>query len=343
MAVCLPSACGTALWNDPVPNLTQAEKVLGHQIELAVGQVRSIDHPDFEPSMASEALWTPLNMLEKGDAGVFFLEAFDPERIPVLFVAGIQGSPRNFRYMIESLDRSRFQVWVFNYPSGFRIKNIAALLHITLSQIDRKYQFDALFITAHSLGGLVAESYIKSAFPEGSRVKLLVTFSTPWMGHSLAEAGARNPIVNVPSWRDLSPRSEFLLALREPGPDSFHHPPHYVFFGFRRKDTLFTTLSSDGVISVASQLPPWILNRADRNWGYDTTHTGILSHELVLERYHALLNFTADCLQHTLAGRSRRLNRRTQTRQQYLHANRSKGELRLACSPEDCTTGSLTE
>jgi len=71
-------------------------------------------------------------------------------------------------------------------------------------------------------------------------------------------------------------------------------PPHYVSFGFRRKPSLLASASSDGVISIASQLPPWIQDEAERYWGYDATHVGILSDASALERYNALLRSVAD-------------------------------------------------
>jgi len=260
-----------------VPDLSSVETVLERPIEVAAGQIRSLDHPDFDHAEAEAALWTPLAMLQKGSAGIFFLEPFDPKRIPVLFVHGFSGTPRDFRHMIESLDRSRFQAWVFYYPTDFRTKSVVALLHDLLVDLEREHRYGELFITAHSLGGLISRSYVKSAFREGERVKLLVSFSSPWLGNSWAAVGARITLNSVPSWYDLSPESEFLVSLREPMHQGIHAPPHYVFFGFRRKVSLLTTESTDGVISISSQLPRWIQDQAERYWGYDATHVGILS------------------------------------------------------------------
>lgn len=296
--VCSATACGYSPWRESVPDLKHAEAALGHPIELATGQIRSLDHPDFDDSAAERALWKPLGMLDKGGAGIFFLEPYDAKRIPVLFVPGIAGTPRNFRRMIESLDRTRFQAWLFNYPSGFRTTSVVALLRDVLADLEREHQFDTLFITAHSLGGLISHSYVRSGFPECERVKVLVSFSSPWMGNSWAAAGTRNMPAPVPAWADLSPESPFLVSLRDPLAPDARLPPHYVFFGYRREASFLMTESSDGVISIASQIPPWIQNQAKRYWGYDATHVGILSDESALERYNALLDSTADRLEH---------------------------------------------
>jgi hypothetical protein len=71
-----------------------------------------------------------------------------------------------------------------------------------------------------------------------------------------------------------------------------------VFFGYRRKASILTTESSDGVISIDSQIPPWIQDQAERYWGYNATHVGILSDELALDRYNAVLESTAVGLEH---------------------------------------------
>lgn len=294
--VCATTACGYSPWRETIPDLKHAEAALGHPIALATGQIRSLDHPEFDDATAERALWRPLGMLDKGGTGIFFLEPYDPKRIPVLFVPGIAGSPRNFRRMIESLDRTRFQAWLFSYPSGFRATSVVALLHDVLANLESEHRFDTLFITAHSLGGLISRSYVRSGFPEGERVKVLVSFSSPWMGVSWAAAGARNMPTPVPAWADLSPGSPFLVSLREPLATDARQPPHYVFFGYRREASFLMTESSDGVISIASQIPPWIQDQAEHYWGYDTTHVGILSDESALERYNALLVSAADRL-----------------------------------------------
>ena len=338
IAATVTPACGTTSWFDSVPDLAHAEAAIGHPLDLVVGKVRTLDHPDFSQAAADRALWMPLEMLRKGSAGIFFLESYDPQRIPVLFVPGVRGTPRNFHRMIETLNRSRFQAWMFNYPSGFRIESVAMLLHDLLAELERKYHFEMLFITAHSAGGLVTQSYLNSDFSEGARVKLLVSFSTPWMGHSLAGVGARNGLVTVPSWIDLSPESDFLISLRKSTPTNLELPPHYVFFGYRRNPSLTSMASSDSVISVASQVPPWIQDRAERYWGFDTTHTGILSDALVLKRYQALVESVADCLQRKRTQKSASAARGSDSRRAHSPANRAGRRFRSGCNTARCTT-----
>jgi hypothetical protein len=290
------AACGVAPRLGGTPDVASAEAVLGRRIEVATGQIRTLDHPDFEHAAAGDAVWSPLAMLEKGAAGIYFLEPYDPKRVPVLFVPGIGGTPRDFERTIESLDRSRFQAWVFFYPGGLRLHSTARLLGDVLTALQRQHRFETLFITAHSLGGLVSLGYLKSALGNGDYVKLIVTLSSPFEGHPWAAVGTQLMPAPVPSWSDLSPGSEFLAALRAPGPHGGRRVPHYVFFSFQRNVSMLIPQSSDGIVPVSSQLPVWIQDQAERYWGYDATHVGILSHGPVLERYNALLKSEADRL-----------------------------------------------
>lgn len=236
----------------------------------------------------------PQATLESGRAGIYFLEPYDPRRIPVLFVHGIGGAPRDFRTILDALDRTRFQAWAFNYPAGLRLHTASRALGDMLSELQRQHRFETLFIAAHSMGGLVSRGYLVEALRDdaGGYVRLLVTFSSPWEGHAWARVGARFMPGAPGSWVDLSPDSDFLVSLREP----LRRVPHYVFFGFRRSPSLLMSQSSDGTIAMSSQLPGWIQEQAERSWGYDTDHAGILSHRAVLERFNSLLASEADRL-----------------------------------------------
>jgi len=231
-------------------------------------------------------------VLGRSGAGIQMLEPYDPKRIPVLFVHGIGGTPQDFRAMLDGLDRTRFQVWVFWYSTGLRLGTASRALHASIAELQRKHRVDALFIVAHSMGGLVARGYLADALRDegGGPARLLVTLSSPWEGNEWAQAGARFMPGAPGVWTDLSPASDFLVALRKPVP----RVPHYVFYGYRRGPSLLTQQSSDGAITLSSQIPAWIQEQAERCWGFDADHVGVLSHRAVLERLNALLGSEAD-------------------------------------------------
>lgn len=296
MVILQTTACSNVPRDESVSSRSDDKPVLGRSASFVLGQIRTLDDPEFAPAKAQDALWSPLAMLEQGRAGVYFLEPYDPKRIPVLFVAGIGGTPRDFRRIIDSLDRSRFQAWVFHYPTGLRLASTVRILSVLLAKLQRSHRFDALFITGHSLGGLISRGYARATLGDGDYLKVVVTFSSPWEGHPWAAVGTRLPFASVPSWLDLSPGSEFLVSLRKPMARGSRQIPHFVFFGFRRDISLLMPQSSDGVISVASQLPLWLQDQTERYWGFEASHVGILSDAAALERYHALLRSVANRL-----------------------------------------------
>jgi pimeloyl-ACP methyl ester carboxylesterase len=224
-------------------------------------------------------------------ASIHLLEPYDPARIPVLFVHGIGGSPRDFRPMLDALDRERFQAWVLQYPKDLRLEAAALAMGHALAQLQHEHRFAGLIIVAHSMGGLVARRYLIDAPDAGDPgiARVLVTLSSPWSGNDWAAVGAR--LVRDPPgpWIDLAPGSAFLVSLSYPLPQV----PHYVFFGYRRAPSLLTSQSSDSAITLESQIPEWIQQQAERYWGFDADHAGILSSEPALGRLNALLALEA--------------------------------------------------
>ena len=100
----------------------------------AVGEISNLSDPRFDQAIAEDGLWRPFDFLFKGHPGVYFLGAYDSTKIPVLFVHGINGTPQNFKTLIERLDRRRFQPWVYYYPSGAALPNVADHLTQTMRQ-----------------------------------------------------------------------------------------------------------------------------------------------------------------------------------------------------------------
>jgi hypothetical protein len=94
------------------------------QLDISLGQVTKIGEifqlaePRFSDEIAKQGMWRPLDFLIDGNAGLYFLEPYSDEKIPVLFVHGIDGTPRNFAYLTEHKDRKHFQPWLYYYPSG---------------------------------------------------------------------------------------------------------------------------------------------------------------------------------------------------------------------------------
>ncbi len=94
--------------------------------------------------------------------GLYMLQPYDPDRIPLIFVHGLISTPRMWRNVVNELEkdpalRGRFQCWVFGYPTGnppaysaMRLREELARLHVV--HPDAKNYV----LVGHSMGGLLS-------------------------------------------------------------------------------------------------------------------------------------------------------------------------------------------
>ena len=268
-----------------------AEEQLAHTLGNAtvVGDVVPMSDPRFELKRGADSLWRPLDFVLETRPGIYFLEPYDERRIPVLFVHGLSGAPQNFASLAERIDRRRFQPWVYYYPSGVRLANVAEHLEQTLAKLRQRYRFERFALVAHSMGGLVSRAFIQrhAQGAAADRLPLFVTLSTPWGGHDAAERGVERSPVVVGVWRDMAPGSDFLrdlFATPLPSPTR-----HHLVFTFRRDRTSFGE-SDDQAVTVASQLRAEAQRGAERVYGVDDTHRGVLRNSEVAALVNRLLD-----------------------------------------------------
>jgi pimeloyl-ACP methyl ester carboxylesterase len=264
----------------------QVSSVFGQQV--AVGELTSLAEDLFSDQVAESGLWRPFDFLVDGYAGVYFLETYDPKRVPVLFVHGINGTPANFKYLIEHLDHKRFQAWVYYYPSGLHLATIAEQLNQTITKLQGRYRVQRFAVVAHSMGGLVSRGFIlrHQQSRSASDIPLYVTMSTPWGGHKAAESGVKTAPVVVEVWHDMAPGSEYQRSLfAQPLPAEMQH---HMLFTFQRKNSSFGE-SDDQSVTVASQLAVPAQRGAVRVYGFDDTHIGVLRNPEVSQLLNDLL------------------------------------------------------
>jgi len=258
-------------------------------IRFAVGEIVTLDDPRFAPEVASQGMWQPLTAVTTTGGGIYFLQAYDPAKTPILFVHGIGGSPRDLRVLIDSVDRERFQPWLLHYPSGFRLDTVAGAVERRLGDLHERLGFERLVVVAHSMGGLVSRSTIQRLQQDPATrdlVGLLVTLASPLGGHDAAEWGLRFAPEPVPSWIDMAPGSEFLGKIAGPLDPPV---PWYLFFGYRRERSALMPMSSDSVVAVESELPWWAQQEARRIFGFDDDHMEILEDPQVVATVRRIL------------------------------------------------------
>ena len=244
-------------------------------IGVQLGSDTTLDAPLFDPDIAGLGMWQPIRFMKAGYAGIYFLEAYTPQKIPVLFIHGIGGSPRDFASMINTLDRKKFQPWLLYYPSGLELPAMGGGVLGLLSALHLRYRFDSLHLVAHSMGGLVARGYL-AACEEAENceyVRSFTSISSPFGGDSAAQSGVDYSPVVMPVWKSLAPRSRFLQRLfARPMP---HGAPHYLLFGYRNTSRVRSD-SSDGTVRLSSLLRPEAQKQATALFGYDEDHESIL-------------------------------------------------------------------
>jgi uncharacterized alpha/beta hydrolase family protein len=280
------------------PAVIQEEQALGNlfdlrgmtlgTIDVQLGKLAALDEPRFDPDLAGLGMWQPLRFMKEGYAGIYFLKPFDQGKIPVLFVHGINGSPRDFAAIISRLDLTRYQPWVLYYPSGLELNALGDGLLGMISELHHRYPFKQLHLVAHSMGGLVSRSYLGACAKSGhcGYLRSFTSISSPFGGHSAAQSGVNHAPVVMPVWRSLAPGSSFLRELFSASLPA--EVPHHLVFGFQNSSLLGGS-SSDGTITLASQLRREAQQQAMSQRGFDEDHISVLTSEDAIAHVLSLL------------------------------------------------------
>jgi pimeloyl-ACP methyl ester carboxylesterase len=251
----------------------------------------SLDDEFFDPRFGDEGLYNPTALIAHTQGFFFGLEEYDSSKATVLFVHGISGTPRDWKFMVEGLDRSRFQPFFFYYPSGLPLDKLGALLANVLENLagEQKKGKRKIILVAHSMGGLVALSAINKLGEQGasSSLAFYASFSTPYGGNDSARTGVEKAPLVVPAWRDIATGSDFITSLGQvPFPKKL---PFHLFFTYHDQARLKLGESGDGVVTLKSQLLPSMQNAATRIYGFNETHDGVLTSETVRNEFNNLL------------------------------------------------------
>jgi pimeloyl-ACP methyl ester carboxylesterase len=98
--------------------------------------------------------------------GLYFLQPYDPDRIPLIFVHGLFSTPFTWVQTINGLQadpeiRKHYQFWVFAYPTGYPILYSALRLREELTEVDQVYPNHKPFVVVgHSMGGMLTHDQV---------------------------------------------------------------------------------------------------------------------------------------------------------------------------------------
>jgi pimeloyl-ACP methyl ester carboxylesterase len=266
------------------------------------GEVVDLDDEKFGAESGRIGMWRFVDFLFEVGPGVYFLEEYDPNKVPVLFVHGISGYPQEFSTLIEELDHDLFQPWFYFYPSGMHLDGISNHLAGAVSDLQRDLGFSELAVVAHSMGGLVSRSFILKHWERTRRrdIKVFVAISSPWGGSESAAMVADAPEdLIVYSWIDMNPESDFLKGLFYQPPGHVRprtlpsHTPFHMIFGYKRDESSFGP-SSDGVLSVKSEARLEAIEAARSVLPLDYDHPGILHSGEAVNRLNFILGDAFD-------------------------------------------------
>jgi pimeloyl-ACP methyl ester carboxylesterase len=161
-----------------------------------------------------------------GKTGLYFLQPYDPDRIPLVFVHGLFSTPFTWVQTINGLQadpemRKHYQFWVFAYPTGNPVLYSALRLREELAKVDKLYPNHKNYVlVGHSMGGLLSQAQVTSmtradwektlgepamqlfatlkpadlvakatTFKANPRIKRVVFVCTPHRGSELASGG----------------------------------------------------------------------------------------------------------------------------------------------------------
>jgi pimeloyl-ACP methyl ester carboxylesterase len=234
------------------------------------GKVFALSDKRFDPETGPLGAWEPVTFQEKIGMGLFLLEPYAPEKIPVVFVHGMSGYPREFESLIKCLDKDRYQAWVAQYASGWALEPIARGLSNRLNALQRKLGPEKMFLVAHSMGGLVSRRMLREHAETNPKpfITKFVTIVSPLGGMPSADMGVKMAPAVVPSWRDIGPRSEYVKHLYDKALAS--EIEYSLFFAFNKDD------ADDTVVALNSQLRKEARHEAAYLAAFQNTHTGVL-------------------------------------------------------------------
>lgn len=246
-----------------------------------------LDDDFFSSRYGTMGLYRPMEFLTHTQGPFFQLEDYDRKKTLIMFVHGVEGTPQDWKFLVDGLDRTKFQPWFYYYPSGLPLKKLGATLARSIILLDNTpgYGISKLVIVAHSMGGLVARAAIDRLCRNGAPayLKMYISLSSPYGGIEEAREGVKTAPAMVPCWIDVAADSDFLKNIYQS--ELPKDIPFYMFFGYRNR----SGVSSDGTITLRSQLDSRVYMKAVRTYGFDATHVGILNDQYVRNVFNDIL------------------------------------------------------
>lgn len=156
-----PAVVRSSATRDPIAsNYTSTLAVLfSHARKVAGSSLASFISPD-NPKFAT---------------GIYLIHPYDPNKIPILFIHGLLGSPLSWQNLTNELCSDpkileHYQPWFFLYPTGQPVLESSAQLREDLEATQRLFDPSGtavasrhIVVVAHSMGGLLAHTLVSDS------------------------------------------------------------------------------------------------------------------------------------------------------------------------------------
>ena len=231
----------------------------------------SLDDEIFSHKIAMEGLYYPQAFSNK-TKGMYRLAPKREGTIPIVFVHGMAGTPRDWSYMLEHLDLTHFTPYVVYYPTGEDFTKLSAQFNAWILS-DKIFEDGPGVVVAHSFGGIIVRDASNIQEKRGEKERgLFISLATPYGGDSKASEGVTDAPYVIPSWRSIADNGTFIKELyrkKLPQDSAFH-----LIFAYNNSED---GPSGDGRVPLTKQLRAEAQNEAQSIRGFNEDHISILN------------------------------------------------------------------
>jgi pimeloyl-ACP methyl ester carboxylesterase len=149
----------------------------GRTYRLAINPTGAGDHLKLRAKQLAKSgfagMLRPASISRKPQ--IYLLDPYDPNKIPILMVHGLQSTPVAFATLVNALRsdpeiREKYQIWQFYYASGTPVLANGAELRDSLAETahkldpeDRDAATKRIVVLGHSMGGVISHTLVSSS------------------------------------------------------------------------------------------------------------------------------------------------------------------------------------
>jgi len=245
-----------------------------------------LDDPIFSHKMAMEGLYYPQNFKTQVKPLYRLAPEFKKGPIPIVFLHGMSGTPRDWKYMVENLDLERYTPYLAYYPSGDDYTKLSVLFSGWILS-DKIFKDLSIVIVAHSFGGVIVRDALNLEHDEHEL--LFISLASPYGGDVKASDGVKNAPYVLPAWRSIADDGDFIKNLYRK--ELSEYETFKLIFAYNNYEK---GPSGDSRIPLRKQLRFEAQEEASELHGFNEDHVSILKSKKTAAYIDVLLNEFAD-------------------------------------------------